>query len=365
MKKCIFSLLILAVACMTILFDVQTAAAQDIRIIKLKGEWLTAKPVNFHIVAVKDDRADTTTIGLVRAGVFSKKDVSLNLPGGAARALDEFLKTFMVQDEHTFPIVLHNSRLEVAEQTGGLKAESEVRLTVTFYGGGQKIVEYKGSNTVQSGVDATRFIEQLIRKSLDNMLQQFDAWVKDNKEQVRAALNGPSIKVDAEIKDDAEDTDRIAYSLSRPLMLDDFIGNPDDLNRAAAITYSGLDLKYKTESQFGQIKILVSITPFFDRTRSWCRAASRNKKTLLHEQQHFNITAIKACELAAAIKDYSFTLTGYMQELEQIYRQKEKEIAQWQEQYDQETHHGLVAATQDQWVTRIQDSVSRQPCYHR
>ena len=365
MKKSIFPLLTLAVAGLLALTGPLTVSGQDTRIIKLKGERLTVKPLNYHIIGIKDDRKDTTTIGSVRSSVFSKKEVSLNLPGGAAKALDEFLKAYLVQDPNSLPIVLHLTQLEVAEQTGGLKAESEVRMTLNFYGGGQKIIEYKGSNTIQAGVDATRYIEQLIRKSLDNIFQQFDTWCGNNKEQVRATLAGPSVKVDAEINEDAGDTDRIAYSISRPLLLDDFTGKPDDLNRAAAITYSGLDVKYKTESQYGQTKILVSIIPFFDKTHSWCRPVSRNKKTLLHEQQHFNITAIKACELVQAIKSYSFTLTGYMKELEQLYRQKEKEITQWQEQYDQETHHGLLAAEQDQWVNHIQDSVSHQACYHR
>ncbi|HWK08316.1 MAG TPA: hypothetical protein VNS58_32040 [Puia sp.] len=361
MKSLISSLLLILLAATSI-----TSTAQDgVRIIRLKQERLMAKPANFHITAVKDDRADTSTIGSVRAGIFSRKEVSLNLPGGAAKALDEFLKTNLAQQEQRLPIVLHISQLEVAEQTGGLKSESEVRMTIGFYGGGQKIMEYKGSNTIQAGVDASRYIEQLIRKSLDNMLQQFDAWCAGNKEQVQAALNGPSIHIEAEIKEDVADTERIAYSPLRPLTLDDFTGKPDDLSRAAAITYSGLDVKYKTESQFGQTKIMVTILPFFDKTRSWCRAASHNKKTLLHEQQHFNITAIKACELATALKNTPFTVSGYMKELEQLYRQKEKEIAQWQEQYDQETRHGLIAAAQDQWVTRIQDSIRIQPCYRR
>jgi len=340
-------------------------AQQDVRIIKLRQERLACKPLNYHIAAVKDDRPDTTTIGSVRSGVFSKKQVSLNLPGGAATALFEFMKANLVQDEHTSPIELHISQLEVAEQTGGLKSESEVRMTIVFYGGGHKIIEYKGNNTIQAGVDASRFIEQLIRKSLDNMLQQFDTWSGANKEQMQATLSGPSIHVDAELKAETKDTDRIAWSSLRPLVLDDFIGKPDDLSRAAAITYSGIDFKYKTETLYGQVKILVTIVPFFDKTRSWCRTGSRNQKTLLHEQQHFDITAIKACELVTAIKGYPFTPANYMNELDQLYRQKEKEIAQWQEQYDQETRHGLIPAAQDKWVVLVRDSIGRQPCYRR
>ena len=341
------------------------AFAQDTRIIKLRQERLVCKPLNYHIAAVKDDRPDTTTIGSVRASVLSKKQVMLNLPGGPARALDEFIKANLAQNEHTTPIVLHISQLEVAEQTGGLKSESEVRMTIVFYTGGQKLIEYKGSNTIQGHVDASRYIEQLIREGLDNMLQQFDAWYDANKEQVQATLSGPSIRVDAEIKEETEDTDRIAYSSRRPLILNDFTGKPDDLNQAAAITYSGLDVKYKTETLYSQVKVLVTIVPFFDKTRSWCRAVSRNKKTLLHEQQHFNITAIKACELITAIKNYSFTPAGYMKELEQLYRQKEKELAQWQEQYDQETKHGLIPAAQDKWVILVEDSIGKQACYRR
>jgi len=356
------SMLLLTLLC----FGTTSAVwAQETRLIRFKQERLSTQPATFHILAVKDDRADTTNIGMVRAGIFSKKEVFLNLPGGVAGAFSEFLKVNLVQQTSSFPIVLHVSHLEVAEMTGGLRSESEIRMTIGFYAGGQKIVEYKGSNTIQSGVDATRYIEQLIRKSLDNMLQQFDAWCAGNKAQVQAALEGPSIRVDVEMPGEVADSERIAYSPRRPLVLDDFTGRPDDLSRAAAITYSGLDVQYKTESLYGQTKVTVIIVPFFDKTRSWCRTISRKTKTLLHEQQHFNITAIKACELAAAIKGFSFTLTGYMKELEQLYRQKEKEIAQWQDQYDQETHHGLLATAQDQWVLRIQDSVRHQSCYRQ
>src|SRR5258708_18119802 len=74
--------------------------AQDTRIIRLKQERLTAKPVNFHIASVKDDRADTSTIGSGRASVFSRKEFSLYLPSGAAKAMHEFLKSHRTKDAH-------------------------------------------------------------------------------------------------------------------------------------------------------------------------------------------------------------------------------------------------------------------------
>src|SRR5450631_1639863 len=94
--------------------------AQGGKIIKFKHEPLVYKPALFYISSVKDDRADTTTIGSVRSGIFSKKMVSLNFQGGAASALDEFIKTYLAQDRQQTPFELHITQLEAAEQTGGL-----------------------------------------------------------------------------------------------------------------------------------------------------------------------------------------------------------------------------------------------------
>lgn len=337
--------------------------AQGPRIIRFRQQQLTSKPLHYYIAAVKDDRTDTTSIGSVRSGIFSKKMASLDLPGGAASALNEFMRANLVQDRTRTPFVLHILQLEVGEKTGGLKAESEVRMTLAFYGAGKKITEYKVSNTVQSGVDASRFIEELIRRGLDNTLQQFDTWFGANRESVLAAIDGPSVRVTVEIKEATADPERIGFSLHRPLTLDDFSGKPDDLSRAAAITFSGIDVKYDSETQYGQVRVRVTIVPFFDRTRSWCRTASANKKTLAHEQRHFDITAIKACELAILFRQHSFTPGNYTNELQQLYQQKEKETQEWQDQYDSETHHGLIADMQAQWEKKIDGTLHEQPCY--
>jgi len=337
--------------------------AQGTKIINFKQEKLKAHLQHYYIAEIRDDRPDTTTIGSVRSGVFSKRSVSLNLPGGAAAALIDFFKANLTADTHTIPISLHIVQLEVAEKTGGLKAESEVRMNIAFYNAAGKIVEYKGSNTVQATLDASRYVEELIRRGLDDMLQQFDAWAGQNQVQLKAALNGPSVEVEVEILADAADTDRIAWTHGRPLSLDDFRGRPDELSRAAAATNSGLDVRTSLQTQYGHTKVSVTIVPFFDKNRSWCRANSRNARTLLHEQQHFNITAIKGCELADTIRHFTFTTQNYMKELEQLYRQKDKEAQQQQEVYDGETNHGQIPAAQEKWEQAIRGMLNRQSCY--
>lgn len=337
--------------------------AQGVKTISFRQDKLKTRLQNYYVAGVRDDRQDTATIGSVRAGLFSKKYVSLNLPGGAAAAISDFLKTNLTQDTRTNPITLHIVQLEVAEKTGGLKAESEVRMNIAFYNAGGKIVEYKGNNTVQSAMDATRYVEELIRRGLDDMLQQFDTWAGQNQQQLKASNSGPSVEVQAEMAASSDDTDKIAWSAGRPLTLDDFKGTPDDLSRGAAATNSGLDVRTSQQTQYSQTRIVVTILPFFNKNRSWCRTNSRNARTLQHEQQHFNITAIKACELADSIRNSTFTPGNFMKELEQMYRQKEKETEQMEELYDRETSHGQIVAAQAKWEEMIRDMLSKQSCF--
>ena len=91
---------------------------------------------------------------------------------------------------------------------------------------------------------------------------------------------------------------------------------------------------------------------------------SRNRETLEHEQRHFDITAIKACELANAIREFKFSVDNYPRELEKLQRQKQKELGQMQDQYDSETRHGLVPSIQQKWDKIIKDQLQNLTCFH-
>jgi hypothetical protein len=356
MKKLLVLLLVTA-------SSLSLSFGQGGKTIRLKQIQLGAKPQHFYIAAVKDDRTDTSSIGEVRSGALSKKMVPLNLSGGAAKALSDFLQTNLVQERTGLPIDLHIVQLEAAEKTGGLKSEAEVRLGVAFYAKGVKLTQYKGSTSVDAGIDATRYIEEMIRRGLDNMLQQFGSWLEENKAQVMETIDGPPIKVEAVISDSTDDPTAIAYSFRRPLVLQDFTGKVDELNRAAAVTSSGIDVHYDVQSKYGHIRVVATIVPFFDRTRSWCRPEGRLPRTLAHEQKHFDITAIKACELVAEIQSHTFSPENYKSELQKLYQQKEQETQEEQNRYDQETHHGLLTDVQAKWEKDINDRVHALSCY--
>jgi len=217
---------------------------------------------------------------------------------------------------------------------------------------------------VKGGIELLKPVEEMIRKLLENGLQQFDDYcgknqdaVNGNKEKLR------SITAKVVIEKTVDDSDLLVYSPQRPLQFKDFAGKPEPLNQAAAITHSGILISYDSETRDGQASIHVRITPYFDKAKSWFRNSSNgNVKVLLHEQKHFDITASKACELVEALQHYQFT-DNYARELDQLYKLKQKECDQLQEEYDAQTKHGQVANAQQKWNGLIQEALSKRNCF--
>lgn len=79
---------------------------------------------------------------------------------------------------------------------------------------------------------------------------------------------------------------------------------------------------------------------------------------LQHEQQHFNITAIKTYEFIAAIKNFHFSAAGFKDEITALQKKYSKEMEQMQAQYDQETKHGTLKEKQKLWESRIKSELN-------
>lgn len=340
--------------------------SQDVKNIQLKNE-KTAYPLkNYYIVRIKDDRADTSNIGAVKTGLLSKKNQLINLENGAGNAFAQFIRNNVHQDSSASPIVLHITKLNVQETgSSGLKTENELTIALAFYTDTIKLIEYTAGGSTQSTNDPTKLIEELIRGNLASLLYQFDEWWSANKKFYTTQKTKPTIKVEASIEEEPDNPDMISYSLSRPLTLDDFQGKPDESINAAALSYSMVLLKYSSAMTMNnEIFVDVYVLTNFSKSKSWCRMENRNAETLNHEQRHFDISAIKACELLDTIRKFTFSVDHFPAELEKLRRQKQKELEQMQEQYDGETKHGMGPQTQENWNKMIRQKLQNIDCFH-
>jgi hypothetical protein len=334
--------------------------AQDTKWIQFRAESPVRNILHYHIVAVKDERADTASIGQLKMGVFGKKTVSLNFEQGVATAAAAFIQKNFRQDTTATDVELHITDLHIKEGPSGLRSQVNATVTTAFFVSGKKITEYTAQGNVQSMGDMLRHVEALIRESLRNSLLEFDNWWGKNRQVY--APNAP-VLVSVQVLDTMADKNLMGYSIHRPLVPNDFMGKPDELSRAAGLTASGITLKYSTDIDNGQIRVLVLITPYFNKLRSWLRNSGRNPAVLSHEQKHYDITALKACELADTLRRHPFTRDTYLETLEQIHLQIQRDMEAMQTQYDAETRHGINITVQDKWNKLIKELLAAQSCY--
>jgi len=155
----------------------------------------------------------------------------------------------------------------------------------------------------------------------------------------------------------------IVYSLQRPLSIADFTGPAEGQIEELAATYSGIGMGYSSQTQNGQVVLDLKVTPYFDKSQSWFKEEGKNPRVLAHEQAHFDITAIKACELAETIRNTSFTQENYQQLIQQLQKQNAKDANEEEATYDSETNHGIIEGKQIEWQARLKQKVREMGCY--
>lgn len=332
--------------------------AQEVRNLKLKQQKLKYHPQHYYITNIVDDRADTSNIGTMRAGL-ANKTVQITLQNGVVSSLYNFIQKNLQQDETKAPIEVHITKMAVSEKTSGFTEQADLATAFAFYANGTRLIEYSGSAYAKTGMDASAYIEQLIRQNLESSLEAFDKWWGQNKDMVTGK---PAVKVEVVIEDRVDDPDQVPYS-KKLLTWDEFRGEADDLSLGAAATSSGLSIRMNSENKDGKNKVVVTITPFFDKTHSWVKPSGKNAAALTHEQMHFNITGLMACALASEILGTTYFVENFSQEIAKIHKRYIKELERRQNEYDKETAHGTIAERQRAWEQQLNNELSNATCY--
>jgi len=329
-------------------------SAQDARIIKLRPNKKLYRPHNYSIIHVTDDRDEKDNIGTMRAGM-ANKTVPINLDGGAAKAIETFINSSIEQDTNQDALEMHITQLRISEKNAGNLQQADLNYGVAFYQNGNKLVEYTGSGYIQTGFDASAYIEKLIKSNIERSLQDFDNWYSKTE-------GSAGVQVAVKIVP-GNDRDAIYYNKNRQLTLRDFQGTPDDISKGAAATYSGIAMKYSHERKGRTVKLDVQLNVYFDKQHSWCKENGKSSKTLNHEQLHFDITALNACRLADKIRHFKFSIENYQSELESLLREADKEGSILQNGYDKETMHGTKPEEQQIWDDDIRTELNNADCY--
>ena len=162
-------------------------------------------------------------------------------------------------------------------------------------------------------------------------------------------INNVEIVLNSSLATGAEE---LPYS-NQPITWNEFKGDPDHGCSFAAMTYSGIKLKYNYKSSKGVVIARVELCPYMDLSRSWFKKDFCNDSTLEHEQRHFDITAIITKQFSDELKKRNFTVATFPAEIKNLHQNYLQKLAQMQQQYDGETVHGTLADKQAEWDKKI------------
>ena len=145
----------------------------------------------------------------------------------------------------------------------------------------------------------------------------------------------------------------IYYDSTRKLTWDDFIAKPDPASNAIALTSSGFGLDETMISSNGHYKLNIIVYCDFDKTKSWVKPEGYNDYILNHEQHHFDISYIGTMLFIKKLRETKFTPATLSQQISDIYSETSQYITDLQNQYDGETHNGIIRDKQMEWMEKI------------
>lgn len=141
----------------------------------------------------------------------------------------------------------------------------------------------------------------------------------------------------------------IEWDPDHRLSWEDFRGQPVEDSPAAAITASGISYFFSTyEDEQGKMGIRYTVKTHFYPDKSWYHPDLGDVIILSHEQLHFDISELFARKMRAQLGATKFT-RNVKEEVREIYRKINEELAAFQNRYDDETNYSRDREAQLIW----------------
>jgi len=137
------------------------------------------------------------------------------------------------------------------------------------------------------------------------------------------------------------------WSASRRLAWNDYLGRPDTMSQASALTVYLLGVEHGCSGGVFSFRVAVMFQP----QRSWTKSAT--PRLLDHEQGHFDLGEVQARRLRRALGSLKEPCDLPAAELNDLTSKYVIEDAERQQRYDQETIYGLDGTRQAFWEADI------------
>ena len=151
----------------------------------------------------------------------------------------------------------------------------------------------------------------------------------------------------------------ISWKESYRLSWLDFKAQPNNNVEAVAITASGITFGFSiTQTSDKVVGFSTEVYAHFYPEQSWYKIEQADTHVLGHEQLHFDITELHARKFRQHISLLK-TSDTIRNELKQLHNAINKELAELQNKYDDETDYSRNVAAQTKWKTYIEAELKK------
>jgi hypothetical protein len=271
---------------------------------------------------------------------------------------DELLRPGFRPDSTRVPVIIRIQEFVFAEKIKKeFQADGTCRLELAFDvmrdGKPVQLTTYTARTIYTRSFGQTDRLELVGRKALESAAQYLSNWIKINRDKSPALVKGIKfVYIDHGVQQASGDT--VFYSPLRPLIWDDFQALPRVGSRNAATIFPTFSYEGHSRWVNGYIQVELTFKTFMVKSMSWVRPGNKDDYALLHEQKHFDIVKLIVERFKQRIASDKFMdLDDYSSRVQFLYLEAYRDMNRWQEQYDQETQHGVNHAEQERWNQKI------------
>lgn len=325
----------------------------------LQPERLPFTATEYTLITVTDQRPARTNIG---AWFTAPKQPaqSVDLTGGAAPALLGFIRQNVRQKPGHRPVALRLTECKITEKATGNRVEGSFGFAVGFdllkdadgEPTAKRLTEFRTGAKYTRPIGQTAVVESVVRQSLVAALTYFDQYMgREVKQDERLAR---SLRVVFTDYIQNRDNDTVFYERTRPLTWSDFKAKPRTGSRYAAEVNPNFAYEGRSRVVNGVIELNLVLKVYTLKSGSWTTPPARNDYSLNHEQRHFDIAKIEAERFKRLIVPDSLSLEDYNSNVQFRFIESYRTMNLRQQQYDDETNHGINQSAQERWNQRIE-----------
>lgn len=324
----------------------------------LESENPVTTPSGFYIRQVTDERVEKSVGKLLLNESGRTVGKELTLDGGTSVALTRFLGSGMNRDTLLRPIDIRISECNITEIPAGEgQVTGTISVTIRFdlfkKTGSVPLTQYKTSAKYTRPLNKTDVIEPTLRRLLGNSLRFISNWM--NTEIPRNLKLATAVRLTfSDYLEQHHDT--VYYSPARPLTWDDF-KDKDRRGQYHAEVFPSFGYDEHASLEKGIIHVKIALKVYVVKSASWAAANAKNAYNLNHEQRHFDLVKVIAERFKKKLLEENLTPDNYEGILNVEYLNFYRQMNEVQQDYDEQTSHGVVKVIQEFWNKKIDESL--------